>query len=153
MLVIGRRIGERILIGGGIVVQVVDIRPGRNGPMVKLGLAAPRDIKILREEIAGELATPTAKPAGPKKTETGHVLLTPETCDKKNHAEYNRCPVCDWRLAICARCGKAERDLEQRCPYDRTRAEVLAARNTVVGCCNRHADNMACDCLKKARDD
>lgn len=27
------------------------------------------------------------------------------------------------------------------------RSEVLAARRTVYGCCNRHADNNACDCL------
>ena len=32
----------------------------------------------------------------------------------------------------------------------RTRAEVLAARSTPYGCCNRHADNSACDCLEEA---
>lgn len=32
----------------------------------------------------------------------------------------------------------------------RTRAEVLASRGTVHGCCNRHADNMGCDCLREA---
>ncbi len=25
--------------------------------------------------------------------------------------------------------------------------DVLASRNTIHGCCNRHADNLACDCL------
>lgn len=29
----------------------------------------------------------------------------------------------------------------------RPRSEILAARRTIGGCCNRHADNMACDCL------
>lgn len=33
----------------------------------------------------------------------------------------------------------------------RTAAEVRAAQCTVVGCCNRHADNLACDCLERAR--
>lgn len=32
----------------------------------------------------------------------------------------------------------------------RTRAEVIAARATVVGCCEHHADNMACSCLEEA---
>ncbi len=32
----------------------------------------------------------------------------------------------------------------------RTRADVLRARNTIEGCCNRHADNQACDCLETA---
>lgn len=32
-------------------------------------------------------------------------------------------------------------------PKRRTMWEVIAARRTPVGCCNRNADNMACDCL------
>jgi len=29
----------------------------------------------------------------------------------------------------------------------RPRSEILTARKTIGGCCNRYADNMACDCL------
>ena len=32
----------------------------------------------------------------------------------------------------------------------RTRQQVLDLRGTPMGCCNRHADNMACDCLEEA---
>lgn len=32
----------------------------------------------------------------------------------------------------------------------RSREEVLAARNSVYGCCNRCADNQGCDCLERA---
>lgn len=35
----------------------------------------------------------------------------------------------------------------------RTKADVIRERGTVVGCCNRHADNMPCDCLAEAADD
>ena len=35
----------------------------------------------------------------------------------------------------------------------RTRAQVLAAQRTMIGCCNRYADDMTCDCLEKALDD
>lgn len=33
----------------------------------------------------------------------------------------------------------------------RTVEEVMEARKHVGGCCNRHADNMACDCLEEAK--
>jgi hypothetical protein len=32
----------------------------------------------------------------------------------------------------------------------RSRAEVLEEQRTVYGCCDRHADNQACDCLERA---
>lgn len=32
----------------------------------------------------------------------------------------------------------------------RTKSEVRAAKGTVIGCCNRHADNLACDCMRRA---
>jgi carbon storage regulator len=49
MLVLSRRLGESILIDGGkIRIQVVDI----SGDSVRLGIDAPRDIAVLREEIA-----------------------------------------------------------------------------------------------------
>jgi carbon storage regulator len=47
MLILGRRIGERIVIDNRIEVTVLAIRGGK----VRLGFAAPRDVRILREEI------------------------------------------------------------------------------------------------------
>jgi carbon storage regulator len=47
MLVIRRRAGESILIGGDIEIHVIDISPGR----VKLGITAPSQVLILRKEI------------------------------------------------------------------------------------------------------
>lgn len=35
----------------------------------------------------------------------------------------------------------------------RTRSQVIAARETVRGCCTRHADNQACDCMDTALED
>lgn len=45
MLVLSRKLGERIYIGDSIVVTVVDIDRGK----VRLGIEAPRDIEILRD--------------------------------------------------------------------------------------------------------
>ena len=49
MLVLSRKLGERIVIGHNIVVTVVDVQ----GDRVKLGFTAPHDIPIFREEIVG----------------------------------------------------------------------------------------------------
>ena len=48
MLVLTRKLGEKILIGDGITITVVDIGKSR----VKLGIEAPAGHKILREELA-----------------------------------------------------------------------------------------------------
>ncbi len=47
MLVITRRAGEGIVIGEDIELQVIELSPSR----VKLGIAAPRSLSILRKEI------------------------------------------------------------------------------------------------------
>jgi carbon storage regulator len=47
MLVLSRKEGERLVIGDRIVVTVVDIEGGR----VKLGVEAPREVNIRREEL------------------------------------------------------------------------------------------------------
>ena len=43
-----------------------------------------------------------------------HILLTPATC-KCNKQSDIRCPVCDYGLAICSVCGKAENELDSEC--------------------------------------
>lgn len=47
MLILTRRVDERIFIGDDITLCVLDIEGNR----VRLGLEAPKDIAILREEI------------------------------------------------------------------------------------------------------
>ncbi len=51
MLVLGRRKGEKIVIGEGIVVTVVAIQ----GERVRLGIEAPPEVPVHREEIAARL--------------------------------------------------------------------------------------------------
>jgi len=48
MLVLSRKPGEQILIGEGVRLSVVRINGGR----VQLGIDAPRDFRVVREEIA-----------------------------------------------------------------------------------------------------
>lgn len=47
MLVLSRKLGEKIYIGDNICVTVVDIDRGR----VRLGIEAPRDVPIYRQEL------------------------------------------------------------------------------------------------------
>ena len=48
MLVLTRKLGQKIEIGDGIVVTVVKSDRGR----VRLGIEAPQDVRILREEVS-----------------------------------------------------------------------------------------------------
>ena len=47
MLVLSRKLGERIIIGDGITVSIVRI----NGNRIQLGIEAPLTVSIKREEI------------------------------------------------------------------------------------------------------
>lgn len=48
MLVLSRKTGEKLVIGDGITVTIVEI----NGNRVRLGFDAPDDVRILRAELA-----------------------------------------------------------------------------------------------------
>jgi carbon storage regulator len=56
MLVLSRKLGEKICIGQNIFLTVVDIERGK----VRLGIEAPREIPIYRQEL---LANPEQHPA------------------------------------------------------------------------------------------
>ena len=47
MLVLSRKVGERILVGGDIVLTVVRIGPNA----VRFGIDAPMNMNIVREEL------------------------------------------------------------------------------------------------------
>ncbi len=47
MLVLTRKVGERIRIGDDVTLQVLEVRGGQ----VRLGLAAPAEVRIFREEV------------------------------------------------------------------------------------------------------
>jgi carbon storage regulator len=51
MLTLTRKVGEQIRIGDGITIVVKEIRKGQ----VRLGIEAPGDVPIHREEIAARI--------------------------------------------------------------------------------------------------
>ncbi len=51
MLVVSRKIGERILIGDKIAITVVKVSSGA----VRIGIDAPAELAVMREELAKEI--------------------------------------------------------------------------------------------------
>jgi carbon storage regulator len=47
MLVLGRKVNESVLIDGGVVVTILAVE----GDKVKIGIQAPSDVRILRQEV------------------------------------------------------------------------------------------------------
>ncbi|MBM6621816.1 carbon storage regulator CsrA [Micrococcaceae bacterium RIT802] len=52
MLVLSRKAGEQILIGDDIVVTVLEVR----GEGVKIGIDAPRGLRIQRQEVVAAVS-------------------------------------------------------------------------------------------------
>ena len=52
MLVLTRKVGEEIVIDGNIRITVTAISDGR----IKLGIAAPRHVRVDRSEVAARIA-------------------------------------------------------------------------------------------------
>jgi carbon storage regulator len=62
MLVLSRKLGEKIYIGDNICITVVDIDRGK----IRLGIEAPRDVPIYRQEL---LPLNQQRPAGAPATD------------------------------------------------------------------------------------
>jgi carbon storage regulator len=66
MLILSRKVGERIVVGGRVVITVTAI----SGARVRLGITAPPHVPIRREELdahggPGSLAFPPARVPAP----------------------------------------------------------------------------------------
>lgn len=58
MLILARKVGQRIIIEGGIEITVVEVR----GDQVRLGITAPRSIAVHRKELLDQIAARNPKP-------------------------------------------------------------------------------------------
>lgn len=76
MLNITRKVGEKIIIGEDVVLEVMEV----SGSSVRLGIRAPRSVPVYREEIwdsvraenaAAAQTAPTKLPEPPKAPGTG----------------------------------------------------------------------------------
>ena len=53
MLVLSRRKGEQIQIGNGVTVTLISVSSNR----ARIGIEAPRDVRILRQELTENTAS------------------------------------------------------------------------------------------------
>ena len=61
MLVLTRRAGESVVIGDDIVITVLEAR----GDVIRLGINAPRDVQVHREDVYKELKAANRAAASP----------------------------------------------------------------------------------------
>ena len=61
MLVLTRRAGESVMIGNDVIITVLEAR----GDVIRLGIQAPRDVQVHREEVFRELQAANREAASP----------------------------------------------------------------------------------------
>lgn len=69
MLVLTRRAGESVMIGDDVVITVLEAR----GDVIRLGIQAPRDVQVHREEVYKELQAANREAASPTEDEVAAV--------------------------------------------------------------------------------
>lgn len=71
MLILSRKVNESIIIGDQIILSVVDIK----GDQVKLGIQAPRHVKVYRQEVYEAIQEENRAAAMSAKTELPKIDL------------------------------------------------------------------------------
>jgi carbon storage regulator len=80
MLVLTRRAGESVMIGDTVTITVLEAR----GDVIRLGIQAPRDVQVHREEVYRELQAANREAASPTEDAVQAVtqmLRSPEESD------------------------------------------------------------------------
>lgn len=72
MLILTRRIGETLVIGDDIRIVVC----GVSGDQIRLGIDAPRDVPVHRQEIAERIKAGVAREDGPRAAAPGETADT-----------------------------------------------------------------------------
>ncbi|WP_248580357.1 carbon storage regulator CsrA [Nocardioides sp. InS609-2] len=77
MLVLSRRIGESVVVGDNIAITILEVR----GDVVRVGIEAPRDVKVHRAELLAELEQTNKEAASP----TEDIVASLRAAMEKRH--------------------------------------------------------------------
>lgn len=61
MLILSRKVDEQIKIGNDITITIIEVR----GDQVKIGIAAPKSVRVFREEVYKEIQKENLAAASP----------------------------------------------------------------------------------------
>ncbi|HPX26837.1 MAG: carbon storage regulator CsrA [Spirochaetaceae bacterium] len=62
MLILSRKTNEKIKIGSEITISIIEIR----GDQVKIGIEAPKDVKVFRQEVFNAIQNENIEAAASK---------------------------------------------------------------------------------------
>jgi len=86
MLILTRRVGETIVIGDDVVVTVLGIK----GNQVRIGINAPKDLSVHREEIYQRIQQEKGGTAPEQKQEEITPQAVPVTVKKKRESKLDK---------------------------------------------------------------
>jgi carbon storage regulator len=64
MLILSRKIDEKIKIGNDITITLIDV----HGDQVKIGVEAPKDVKVFRQEVYSAIQNQNKESAANSRT-------------------------------------------------------------------------------------
>ncbi len=79
MLVLSRKAGEAIVVGDDIKLRVLEVKGG----LVRIGIEAPEDVSIHREEVFMKILDENLKAASEAPTDLADVLDVLDTREDK----------------------------------------------------------------------
>lgn len=70
MLILSRKVGETLLINDNIEIKIIEV----NGDKVKIGIDAPKNVKVLRKELRQTMESNKASAAAMTPTKLHNML-------------------------------------------------------------------------------
>lgn len=70
MLILSRKVDEKIRIGNDISITIIEI----HGDQVKVGVEAPKNVKVFRQEVYDAIQSENKAAAAPSTDELGKIF-------------------------------------------------------------------------------